>query len=105
MPVSLENMSMSSPRHFVPATHRSADASAGVSVAPARRFQNDPVTVHRLLSQMRAQVWSAWEVVCLWRRRHRNRAELRSLSPREIRDFCRRQANAEEEMNKPFWRG
>jgi uncharacterized protein YjiS (DUF1127 family) len=95
---------MPSLHHVVPAAHRSANASAGVSAATAHQFQNDPITVHRLLSQMRAQLGGAWQVACLWKRRHTDRAVLRSLSPREIRDFCPRQAEAEEEMNKPFWR-
>jgi uncharacterized protein YjiS (DUF1127 family) len=44
------------------------------------------------------------QVLALWRRRHQDRAMLRSLSPRQIADFCPRQADVEAEMHKPFWR-
>lgn len=94
---------MSSLHHVASATPRPGKASAAVSAAPAQ-LRNDPVTVRRLLLQMRAQLGDAWQLVGLWRQRSRDRAALRSLSPREIRDFCPRQAEAEEEMNKPFWR-
>lgn len=91
---------MSSLHHVAPATHR---AAAVVSATPAQ-IQNPSATAHRVLSQLRLQLVDAWQLICLWRQRSRDRAALRSLSTRDIRDFCPRQAEAEEEMNKPFWR-
>lgn len=94
---------MSSFHRLAPTAHRAVNASAGARAASARQFQDDPA-VARLLSQTRAQLGGAWQLICLWRRRQRDRAILRSLSPRQIQDFCPREAEAEEEMNKPFWR-
>jgi uncharacterized protein YjiS (DUF1127 family) len=102
-PVILEGRSMSSFDHVVLATRRTGNSPAAVSASSAQ-LQNNPVTVRRLLLQVRARVEGVWRVLCMWRRRQRDRAELRSLSPRQIRDFCPRQAEAEQEMNKPFWR-
>jgi len=96
---------MSSLHHVAPARQRSAKAPARMRGALAHQFQRDPVTARALLSQMRAQLGGAWQLVCLWRLRSRDRAVLRSMSARDVRDFCPRQAAAEEEMNKPFWRG
>lgn len=96
---------MSSLHHVAPAKQRSSKAPAGARAAPARQFHNDPVTARPLLPQMRAQLGGAWQLVCLWRHRSKDRAVLRSMSARDVRDFCPRQAEAEEEMNKPFWRG
>jgi uncharacterized protein YjiS (DUF1127 family) len=103
MPVILEATSMStsmSTLRTAPATRRVA---AAVS-ATAAQLQNHQVAAHRVPSQLRAQLIDAWQLISLWRQRSRDRAALRSLSPRDIRDFCPRQAEAEEEMNKPFWR-
>lgn len=94
---------MSLLHHVAPATRRAGNVSAAVSAAPAQ-LQNDPFTVACLLLQTRTHLTGAWRLICLWKQRHRDRAVLRSLSPRDIRDFCPRQAEAEEEMNKPFWR-
>jgi uncharacterized protein YjiS (DUF1127 family) len=101
MPVILEAMSMSSSvssLRTAPATRRVAAGGATAAL------ENHPVAAHRALSQLRTQFIGAWQLICLWRLRSRDRAALRSLSPRDIRDFCPRQAEAEEEMNKPFWR-
>ena len=95
---------MSSLHHVAPAAHRAGNASAVASADPAHQFQSDPVTVRRLLSSIGAQLGTAWRLICVWKQRHRDRAVLRSLSPRDIRDFCPREADAEEEMSKPFWR-
>jgi uncharacterized protein YjiS (DUF1127 family) len=83
-----------------PATRRVATTVS----ATTAQLETHPVAAHRALSQLRTQFIDAWQLICLWRRRGRDRAALRSLSPRDIRDFCPRQAEAEEEMNKPFWR-
>lgn len=96
---------MSLPHRVAPPANRPANASAGVRVASIGQFQDGPIAVQRRLPQIRAQFDDAWQLIGLWRRRRRDRAILRSLSAREIRDFCPRQAEAEEEMSKPFWRG
>lgn len=96
---------MSSLHHVAPTQQRSAKAPARMRAVPAHQFQSDPVTARGPLSQMRAQLGGAWQLVCLWRHRSKDRAVLRSMSARDVRDFCPRQAEAEEEMNKPFWRG
>lgn len=93
---------MSSFRRVAPTSHRAVNASAARATS-ARQFQDNPA-VARLLSQTRAQLGGAWRLICLWKRRQRDRAILRSLSSHQIQDFCPREAEAEEEMNKPFWR-
>jgi len=40
-----------------------------------------------------------------WRRRDRERMELRRMSDRELRDIGVTRADIWEEANKPFWRG
>lgn len=95
---------MSSFHRVAPAAHYSANASAGVRTASVGQFQNDSLAVQLLLSRARTQFGGAWRLICVWRQRHRDRAILRTLSARDIRDFCPRQAEAEEEMSKPFWR-
>jgi uncharacterized protein YjiS (DUF1127 family) len=47
---------------------------------------------------------AAWRTVREWRRRWRSRRQLRSLTAREIRDFCPDLTVAEREAGKPFWR-
>jgi uncharacterized protein YjiS (DUF1127 family) len=42
--------------------------------------------------------------VRLWRRRARERAELARFSARELRDIGISDADAQREINKPFWR-
>jgi uncharacterized protein YjiS (DUF1127 family) len=56
------------------------------------------------LTHVRAPLSAAWRVVLEWRRRRRSRQQLRSLTPREIRDFCPDFMEAEREARKPFWR-
>lgn len=48
--------------------------------------------------------FAVWQIVRLWLRRRKDRSILRSMSPRDIHDFCLSQTDAETEMNKPFWR-
>lgn len=50
-----------------------------------------------------SRICGVWRIVGLWHRRSKDRAMLRSLSPRDIQDFCPRHTEAEAEMNKPFW--
>ncbi len=46
---------------------------------------------------------AAWQIVCRWRRRAHDRAQLRALTRREIADFCPGQSDAYRESSKPFW--
>jgi uncharacterized protein YjiS (DUF1127 family) len=50
------------------------------------------------------QLRRIWRIVGLWVRRRHDRDMLRSLSARDLQDFCPRLSEAEAEMNKPFWR-
>jgi uncharacterized protein YjiS (DUF1127 family) len=63
-----------------------------------------PSARHGLAARARAHVVAAWRVVLEWRRRARSRAQLRSLSPGLIQDFCLDSMEAEREAQKPFWR-
>ncbi len=56
------------------------------------------------LASIRSRMSRAWLLVCEWRCRARERAELRSLSRRDVADFCRSTSDARHEANKPFWR-
>jgi uncharacterized protein YjiS (DUF1127 family) len=57
-----------------------------------------------LVSFLRQQTTITWQLLCVYRRRARERAELRSLSRREVLDFCPNSTEADREMHKPFWR-
>jgi uncharacterized protein YjiS (DUF1127 family) len=48
--------------------------------------------------------FATWAILREWRRRAVSRRELRSLSSREIADFCPGLSEAEHEARKPFWR-
>lgn len=74
-----------------------------VSTVPAHRNARDGL-VNEAANRRRSRHTSIWQIVRLWLRRRRDRAILRSLSPRDIHDFCLSHADAETEMNKPFWR-
>jgi uncharacterized protein YjiS (DUF1127 family) len=52
----------------------------------------------------RAGAIRAWLVAQEWACRWRSRRELRSLSQREISDFCPKLSEALHEAEKPFWR-
>jgi uncharacterized protein YjiS (DUF1127 family) len=52
----------------------------------------------------RSMATSAWAILCEWRRRSYSRAELRSLSRREIADVCPGFTEVEQEARKRFWR-
>jgi len=84
------------------ATQRSGKAVSIVSTARAHR-------AGEALIEHAAERGHAWlrgigQAVGLWLRRRNDRAMLRSLSPRDIHDFCPRHTEAEAEMSKPFWR-
>jgi uncharacterized protein YjiS (DUF1127 family) len=55
-------------------------------------------------STFHARAIAAASVVSEWARRWRSRRELRSLSQREIADFCPKLTDALREADKPFWR-
>jgi uncharacterized protein YjiS (DUF1127 family) len=57
-----------------------------------------------LISEVRALCLGAWSVARKWARRWHCRRELRSLSQREIADFCPKLTEALKEAEKPFWR-
>jgi uncharacterized protein YjiS (DUF1127 family) len=51
----------------------------------------------------RSSLANAEKILCEWRRRSHSRAELRSLSRRDIADFCPG-FEVIQEASKPFWR-
>jgi uncharacterized protein YjiS (DUF1127 family) len=55
-------------------------------------------------STFHARAIAAASVASEWARRWRSRRELRSLSQREIADFCPKLTDALREADKPFWR-
>jgi uncharacterized protein YjiS (DUF1127 family) len=55
-------------------------------------------------STFHAHTIAAASVLREWGRRWRSRRELRSLSQREIADFCPKLSDALREADKPFWR-
>ena len=57
-----------------------------------------------LSAHIRAPLAAGYGIALEWRRRARSRRQLRSLDPREIRDFCLDPMEAEREVKKPFWR-
>lgn len=85
------------------ATQRSRNSSSTVSVASARQTASE-APVDRAAEQNRSHLRRLWRVVGLWLRRRQDRVILRSLSPRDLHDFCPKLSEAEAEMNKPFWR-
>lgn len=81
-------------------------------MAPARLTSMSQASVRRIARQRPAlehvaeqvsQLGAVSQVVCVWLQRRKDRAILRSLSERELRDFCPRHGEVESEMNKPFW--
>ena len=84
--------------------HHPPRVSALMRAAPSQNFTRGPVMTHRLMSQMRSVFETVRRTLRLWLRRRNDRAVLRSLSLRDIHDFCPRHAEAEAEMTKPFWR-
>lgn len=76
---------------------------ATTGVALAQRITRQRPALERVPEQVRSQLGAVSQVVSLWLRRRRDRAVLRSLSQRDLHDFCPRRDEAEAEMNKPFW--
>ena len=91
---------------FQGVTTRSQPSSAASSIlrmARAHRTAREALVDHAP-ERRRSQVRGIWQVVGLWFRRRNDRAILRSLSARDLHDFCPRHTEAEAEMSKPFWR-
>lgn len=76
---------------------------ATTSATLPRRIARQRPALDHVTAQTRSQLSAAAQVVTLWLRRHRDRAALRSLSPRDLHDFCPKYDEAVAEMNKPFW--
>lgn len=69
----------------------------------ARRIARQFPPMEHVSEQAWSQLSAVSQVVSLWLQRRRDRAILRSLSQRDLHDFCPRHDEAEAEMNKPFW--
>ena len=94
---------------FVSSWRDSADSSpdhtmTATRAAAIRHLPPTPISVGHAAEKKHSLLGRIRQVLALWRRRHQDRAVLRSLSPRQVADFCPRQADVEAEMNKPFWR-
>jgi len=62
------------------------------------------LALKRLLARVMVPVTALGGIILEWVRRRRSRQALRSLSRREIRDFCLDLMETEREAGKPFWR-
>jgi uncharacterized protein YjiS (DUF1127 family) len=85
------------------APQRSSKAVSIASPARAHRPAREAPIDHAA-EQSRSWLRGIRQVIGLWLRRRSDRAVLRSLSLRDIHDFCPRHTEAEAEMSKPFWR-
>lgn len=94
---------MSVLQDVAPATQRSANTGPIASMSSLRRHARGAL-VDDAARQKRPPLHRIRQVVALWLRRRHDREILRSLSLRDVQDFCPRQSEAEAEMNKPFWR-
>jgi uncharacterized protein YjiS (DUF1127 family) len=83
-------------------TQRSHNTSSTVSMASAHGIASEALA-DDAAERNRAHLRRIRRVVGLWLRRRQDRAMLRSLSRRDIHDFCPKYTEAEMEMNKPFW--
>jgi uncharacterized protein YjiS (DUF1127 family) len=63
-----------------------------------------PPTSSVFAGTVRTQANVAWSLLREWAFRWRSRRELRSLTQREITDFCPKLTDALREAEKPFWR-
>jgi uncharacterized protein YjiS (DUF1127 family) len=63
-----------------------------------------PPTSSVFAGTVRTQANVAWSLLREWLFRWRSRRELRSLTQREITDFCPKLTDALHEAEKPFWR-
>jgi uncharacterized protein YjiS (DUF1127 family) len=81
--------------------------SKSTDLAIFARFPPPPDSARKAYSfadVVNARLTAAASVVREWERRWRSRRELRSLSQREITDFCPKLTDALREAEKPFWR-
>ena len=85
------------------ATQRSGTRPSSVSRARVHQDTREAF-LDDVAERMRPKLHGIRQALSLWIRRHKDRAILRSMSPRDIHDFCLSQTDAETEMNKPFWR-
>ena len=85
------------------AAQRSSNAVPISSTAEAHQHVRTAAVDH-VAELTQSLLRGVWHVGMLWLRRRKDRAMLRSLSQRDIHDFCLSQTDAETEMNKPFWR-
>lgn len=90
-------------RDVTTATQRSSNAPSGVRRARLHQDLRNALLNH-VAEVKRFRFRTIWQVLRLWTRRRKDRVILRSLSPRDIHDFCLSQTDADTEMNKPFWR-
>ena len=80
-------------------------SSRAVSIpSPARAHRAGEALVDHAAKQTHSWLRAIRQAVALWLRRRNDRAMLRSLSLRDIHDFCPRHTEAEAEISKPFWR-
>jgi uncharacterized protein YjiS (DUF1127 family) len=86
----------------MPAARRSGIATQGLIVALTHQNTRVALFAHAA-ERKRSQLADIGRVVGQWLRRRNDRILLRSLSPRDIHDFCPKYSEAEAEMNKPFW--
>jgi uncharacterized protein YjiS (DUF1127 family) len=66
--------------------------------------ERTPPTSSVCAGTVRTQANVAWSLLREWVCRWRSRRELRSLTQREITDFCPKLTDALHEAEKPFWR-
>ena len=77
-------------------------AHHGQAAAPNSGFKF--TAAHFISTYVVTPLTAAWHVILEMRRRRESQQVLRSLSVREIRDFCSDLMKAERESRKPFWR-
>jgi uncharacterized protein YjiS (DUF1127 family) len=64
----------------------------------------DPGAAGMASAPVRVHTIRFWSTIREWMRRWRQRRELRSMSQRDIADFCPKVSDALQEADKPFWR-
>jgi uncharacterized protein YjiS (DUF1127 family) len=75
------------------------------SVASAQSIRHaDAIDRTHVVACLCRSAAGACKLLKVWRRRYRERRELRSLDWRDVADFCPKLTEAEQESRKPFWR-
>jgi uncharacterized protein YjiS (DUF1127 family) len=72
--------------------------------SPALSRAQDDRVIFLPLRAVCARLSPIGRMLKVWQRRRRGRIELSRLTHRDIFDFCPSLADAEQEINKPFWR-